>query len=382
VAANLVEWRTALRLHPNQQLVSRVLHGLEVGFNIGYSGDRSFLRVCRNHPSAIVHAEGVRESIAKDLSNGYLAAFDVLPHPSLVLSPLGCIVKASGKHRRLHDLSFGSRVNADVSADYFRYSSLSNALDLIASVGQSAWLAKLDIKDAFRLLPIAPSDCHLVSFQFEGSIYVEKNLPFGLKSSPSLFDDFASLFSWIVADSYPGGSGSFRFVRYCDDFLLIGSSKVEVESMVAHFKRCSQLLGVPLALDKCPGNAVRSLDFLGAILDIDSFSVSISDSRKAKVKLLVSKSLSQPVLSLKDLQKLLGHLAFISSIVPFLKPFLKPLYAMLSLRPPSTYGSSLFARSPLPANSLLPWSFEALHALRAWWFFFDRWPGHSLIRFF
>jgi hypothetical protein len=48
---------------------------------------------------------------------------------------------------------------------------------MISSLGKGAELGKIDIKQAFRLLIVNPTDFDLLGIQFEGKYWVDKNLP-------------------------------------------------------------------------------------------------------------------------------------------------------------------------------------------------------------
>ena len=48
---------------------------------------------------------------------------------------------------------------------------------------KSVLMAKLDIKHAFRLCPVRPTDLHLLGTHWEGCYVIELQLPFSLHSS-------------------------------------------------------------------------------------------------------------------------------------------------------------------------------------------------------
>ena len=49
-------------------------------------------------------------------------------------------------------------------------------------------MAKVDLRNAFRLSPVRPEDWHLLGIHWRGTFYIEKCLPFGLHSAPYLFN--------------------------------------------------------------------------------------------------------------------------------------------------------------------------------------------------
>ena len=59
-------------------------------------------------------------------------------------------------------------------------------------------MAKVDIKSAFRLIPVHPADRHLLAMKWRDKLYIDGCLPFGLHSIPKLFNIRADLLSWIA----------------------------------------------------------------------------------------------------------------------------------------------------------------------------------------
>jgi len=58
-------------------------------------------------------------------------------------------------------------------------------------LGKGTLLAKIDIKNAFHLLPVHPADRYMLGMQWNGSIYIDTCLLFGLQSAPKLFNILA-----------------------------------------------------------------------------------------------------------------------------------------------------------------------------------------------
>ena len=81
--------------------------------------------------------------------------------------------------------------------------------------------AKLDIKAAYRNVPVHPGDRHLLGMQWQGRTFIDTCLPFGLCSAPKIFNATADALEWIIADQ---GRSFLEFIlHYLDDFILGGS---------------------------------------------------------------------------------------------------------------------------------------------------------------
>ena len=56
-------------------------------------------------------------------------------------------------------------------------------------------LAKTDLENAYKQVPIHPNDFELLGFQIAGLFYYEKTLPFGLRYACQLFENLVVLCS-------------------------------------------------------------------------------------------------------------------------------------------------------------------------------------------
>ena len=78
------------------------------------------------------------------------------------------------------------------------YATVDDAISLIKKSGRDRALAKTDIKSAFRIIPVYPSDYQLLGFQWKGNWYVDRSLPMGCSSSCRIFEEFSSSLEWIA----------------------------------------------------------------------------------------------------------------------------------------------------------------------------------------
>ena len=59
-------------------------------------------------------------------------------------------------------------------------------------------MAKVDIQHAYRNVPVHPDDRHLLGMEWRGRVFLDKTLPFGLRSAPKLFCALADALGWIL----------------------------------------------------------------------------------------------------------------------------------------------------------------------------------------
>ena len=192
--------------HPDSRFAEYILHGLSGGFQIEFDHSHRTHPSSRNMKLASVNKSVVSGYIAREMQRRRLLRFPVSsPWSEYVhLSPFGVILKKGGnKWRLIVDLSspHGASVNDDGIDSAFtsiRYSSIDDAVRIIQSLGNGALMAKLDLKAAYRSVPVHPEDRLLRGTQWEESIFVDTALPFGLSSAPKIFSAVTDAVLWIM----------------------------------------------------------------------------------------------------------------------------------------------------------------------------------------
>jgi hypothetical protein len=149
------------------------------------------------------------------------------------------------------------------------YSTFDDAVALIGSMGQGALLGKMDISNAFRLLPVSPQDFCLLGLQHDGFYYIYKCLPMGCSLSCSLFEKFSTFLNWELSRR----SKLHSIIHYLDDFLFIDKANLtECCDLMKDFESLCLDLGIPVALEKTEGLTTR-LNFLGLGIDTSTMTI-------------------------------------------------------------------------------------------------------------
>ena len=108
-------------------------------------------------------------------------------------NPIGVIPKPHqlGKFHMIVDLSapqdasVNDLINVQLCA--LSYASVEQAARLVKAPGRGALMGKLDLCLAYRRVPVHPWDYHLLAMEWQGVVYYDRALPFGLRSAPELF---------------------------------------------------------------------------------------------------------------------------------------------------------------------------------------------------
>ena len=87
----------------------------------------------------------------------------------------------------------GHSVNNGIDKELcsMHYTSLDEAAIKVCQLGKGTLLAKMDTRQAYRNIPVAPEDKALLGMKWEGHTYIDQVLPFGLRSIPMIFSTIA-----------------------------------------------------------------------------------------------------------------------------------------------------------------------------------------------
>ena len=133
------------------------------------------------------HPEVVSEYIATELALGRIAEVglvETVKKSGIHTSPFGVIPKKhkSNKWSLILDLSSpqGFSVNDGISKESssISYTTTDYVVEAILKSGKGTLMAKLDIKQAYRNIPVYPTDRPLLGMSWDGKVYVDKTLPF------------------------------------------------------------------------------------------------------------------------------------------------------------------------------------------------------------
>lgn len=164
-----------------------LLQGFKNGFDIGFRSIPNCSPNIANLKSAEENPITMNAAIQKEIDLGRIKGpFDHPPFPSFQISPIGLVPKKEpNTFRMITHLSCpeGQSINDGID-DLFAtvvYSSVQDAIKLIVNAGREVFLAKADIKSAFRLIPIAPDQYHLLCFKWQNKYYYDKCFPMGVR---------------------------------------------------------------------------------------------------------------------------------------------------------------------------------------------------------
>ena len=348
---NIEKLGEKLTHHPDQNKVRFIIEGLAQGFDIGYGGSITNTRP-NNLLTACNNPRAVSEAIRKELERGHTSRPFINPPFRIThCSPIGAVPKPDGSCRLILDLSSprGDSVNEGIDKDEFSvtYSKFNDAVDIVRGLGPGAFMAKIDVKHAFRICPVNPAQWPLLAFRWEGAFFVDTRLPFGSRSSPLIFNTLADILLWIFVNII----GVQFCIHYLDDYFCARKLRHLCQEDMHHIQDTCREIGVPLAPDKVIG-PTRIITYLGIQIDAERMVVSLPPDKAKKIR--------------DELLSLIGVLSFACKVIKHGRMFLRRLIDL------STTVTGLHHHVSLNA--------EAQADITWWQNFFPEWNGRERIQ--
>ena len=325
-------WEQALSNHPDPQFRDYVVSGIREGFRIGFDYSKNCTAAGKNTRSANQNAAVVSDYLLTECSAGrVIGPFPENPNFNPIqVNRFGVIPKGTpGKWRLIVDLSFpeGTSVNDGIQTDLcsLRYVKVDDAAREIEKQGHNTWMAKIDIQHAYRIVPIHPEDRWLLGMQWQGNLFVDTTLPFGLRSAPKIFTALADAVEWVLR-----WRGVQFVIHYLDDFFMAGSANyatcsAQLQIVLDTFEE----LGIPIARHKLEG-PTSCLTFLGFELDSVAMEVRLPQAKLSELQSLLQRWIYKDSCLKKELESLVGKLAHACKVVKPGKTFLRHLYQKLA----------------------------------------------------
>ncbi|KAI7801460.1 reverse transcriptase/ribonuclease H/putative methyltransferase, partial [Triplophysa rosa] len=221
---------------------------------------------------------------------------------------------------------------------------------ILMSVRCQDWFMAIDLEDAYFYVSILHRHRPFLRFSFEGRALQYRSSPL---VCPCLH---VSSRRSRKPPSFPSGKEVCGY--YLDDWLILAHSRdllcTHRDLVLRHLDR----LGLQVNWEKSKLSPVQSILFLGMELDSVSMTARLTTERSQSV-LNCLKVLRQSAVPLKQLQRLLGHMASSTGVVPLGLMHMRPLQHWLQSQVPWRVwhtGSRRMVITPFCLRTLTPWS--------------------------
>ena len=180
--------------HPDREFDVGLCSGLREGFKIGYQAPHQ-PHVSKNLKTVYMLPEIVDGNLLEEVKPGHtIEPFTQPPFKNFQIYPLGLFPKKiSSKWRTIFHLSYPktlhTSINANISSKDFssQYVCIDEAIRIL-KLGPNCFMAKTHVQSAFQNIPVHPQDWELLGMQWRGLYFFDRVLPFGLRSTPLIFN--------------------------------------------------------------------------------------------------------------------------------------------------------------------------------------------------
>ena len=232
--------------------------------------------------------------------------------------------KQHGSYRLIHHLSHptGSSINDNIPQELctVQYQTIENAIAHIRALWQGCFMAKTDIAEAFRIIPVLPAQYQLFGLCWRGQYYYDKCLAMGCSSSCQIFERLSSALQWIATHKL-----DIQYISHVlGDFIILNNAYDSCKAQLQQFLHMCADIGVPMAEEKT-FLPTQVLSFWGYELDSVKMEVRLPSDKLEKCLSLIQEFLTKPKFTLKTLQSIIGTLNFACAVVLPGRAFLRRL---------------------------------------------------------
>ena len=285
--------------------------------------------------SARRNPSDVQELIEIECEQGFLhGPFSEPPFDKYRVSPLGLAVGKYSRKKRLiidlsssHDDPLNSSINDLIDKDSCRltYVKIDDAIRAIQHYGRNALFCKVNISNAFKIMPIKSCQWSYFCVKWENKYYAYVCLVFGCRSHPKIFMLYHKLCAGlplIIMVTIFHLLGNFLMVDKPDS--CIGEGTMALLTLI--FGR----LRIPLAQHKCTDPTV-CLEYQGIILDSGTMEARLPLDKVQRILKFIEGLLGETRCTKLQLLQLLGHFNFVSRVTLPGRVFCHFLFSCLPL---------------------------------------------------
>ena len=322
---------------------SQLERGRKVSSNLkrgAPSCQKTSLPACQasNADGAMKYGKEVTDTIAHWVKSGFAAGpFDSPPLSKFRVNSLAAVPQ-DGKVRPVINVSEpeGFSFNDNIDKNKLEKVKMTSARNFgysLKNCGKNAKLSKFDMKDAYKQVPCPLSDLRLQGFRWLNKYFCETSQMFGAKTAVPNYDTLGNTVEVIVhvqCDESPG-----VVHRHLDDVPTVSpASSTFCEQFSEKYVTTCKDLNIELA-ENCPAKDKAfcnetSGKVLGIWFDSTDLSWALPQDKKDKTLRAIFDAKNNDLISVLDMQKLLGNLNNVSMMCPFLNGFRRNLNDDLS----------------------------------------------------
>lgn len=215
--------------------------------------------------------------------------------PGQFISPVFLTPKSNGGFRFILNLK---TLNKAVYSHHFKMEDIRTAIKLIS---KGAYMATIDLKEAYFLVPIHPSHRKLLRFRYD-HLYEFNCLPNGLSSAPLVFTKLLKPILSLLR------SQGHTLVAYLDDILCIGNTLETCKYTVHVLIKNLEKLGFVINCEKSKFAPSQNCKFLGLEINTQAMQLQLPYEKILKVSEMTKNMQSKTYTSIREFAKFIGTL--------------------------------------------------------------------------
>jgi hypothetical protein len=291
----------------------------------------------KNAPSAYENADKFTEALSGWVSDGVVAGpFKSPPVSEFRANCLMAVVRKE-KVRPVVNLSspknksFNSNVDKP-AVTKVRMASAAQVGQSILAAGKGSRLTKMDMKDAYKLVPARVEDFRLQGFEWLGRLFIDTQQVFGAATAAANFDALASTVLKLVEGEM--GSTDAVFHRTLDDAACVApAGSAAARDFAAVYRRIADEINIQLA-PECEEKEKAFTDstwgtVLGIVFDTEILCWRMPQHKVEELLVDAGNFIKAGAVCLEETQKLAGKINHLAQMLTFLKAFRRPLNDLL-----------------------------------------------------
>lgn len=218
------------------------------------------------------------------------------PEKDQFISTIFLVPKPDGSSRFIINLK---KLNEFIDPTHFK---MEDGRTVMKIIFKDCYMATIDLKDAYYLIPIAKSDRKYLRFIFKGQLYQFTCLPFGLCTAPYVFTKLMKPVAFYLR------SIGIPLVIYIDDILFFGKSFRVCTANINAAQEILEKLGFLINYKKSQLIPDRRCKFLGMIYNSHEMMVELTEQKREKILCLANKFKRDKSYSVQEFAEMLGFL--------------------------------------------------------------------------
>ena len=301
------------------------MDGLRQGFSLLETPSSNFIPVeCDNYKSTISapNKAQIESQLISEINQGHYVKTKTKPK---IVSALGAIPKQNSQDLRIiHDCSrpIGHSVNSFAQVHKCTFQNIDAAT---AKLMPGSWMAKIDLKSAYRHVGVHPSNYPYLGLKYhftgdlEPTYFYDTRLCFGASASVGIFHRLTQSVVRMLQRQ-----GIFSVVCYLDDFLIIANSKNQCQNHMDALLGLLKNLGFTINWKKVVP-PTQCITFLGISINSLDMSLSIPSDKLLDIKNTAIAWQHKTKATKRDLQSLIGKLAWTAKCIKAIRPTIRSL---------------------------------------------------------